>query len=147
MTYLQATVLAFALAAGSASFAENLPVPGKYVSSDRLYTLQIKSSDAQKGALQGTYYANYTPIGTFKFSGPVGGYSWVANSDDSLVPFYIYFGASQRPDDRHYMIGDTWNGVYRADNTILASGVRAYVDSTGVTQAVTLGDRVFTLAP
>ncbi|OHX14011.1 hypothetical protein [Chromobacterium sphagni] len=127
----------------------SVPQTGNYISADKNFTFKITSANPANGVITGVYQANYSPIGSFHTEGDVGHYGWVFNKGqgkDGVAPFNLSFGGSQRPDGRAYNIVDSWNGAYLTNNTILAEGSRAFVNSDGVIQVGSLGTQIFTLA-
>jgi hypothetical protein len=127
----------------------NVPVLGTYVSADKNFTLKISSANSTNGVITGVYTANYSPVGAFTAEGNVGSYAWVFNKGqgkDGVAPFNLSFSGSQRPDQRPYAIVDQWNGAYLTDDTILAEGSRAFVNSEGEIQVGSLGTQKFTRA-
>ncbi|MCX7289575.1 hypothetical protein [Janthinobacterium sp.] len=127
----------------------NVPVLGNYVSEDKNFTFKISSADSSNGAISGVYNASYSPVGPLTSEGNIGHYSWVFNKSqgkDGVAPFVISFGGSARPDGRPYCISDAWNGAYQTDNSILAEGVRSFVNQDGVVQVRSLGTLRFAIA-
>mgnify|MGYP003571930748 FL=1 len=130
----------------SAVWAEAVPQVGKYVSEDNNFSINIMSTDSWKGVINAVYNATYGPEGPITVSGNIGGYSWVYNESqrkDGVAPFSIRFTANLRPKNRFYSIYDTWTGAYQANNTLLMSGVRSYVNSKGTVQVRSLGTMTF----
>lgn len=127
----------------------NVPVSGNYVSEDKNFTFKISSADSSNGVITGVYNANYSPVGPLTAEGQIGNYAWVFNKSqgrDGVAPFTIGFGGSSRPDGRPYCINDVWTGAYQTDNSILAEGVRSFVNQDGVIQVRSLGTLRFAIA-
>ena len=147
MTFRRLAIVALGLAAGAAAFAQGLPLPGKYVSADGNFTLTITGANPGDGKMTGAYAANFGPSGAQQLQGHVGNYAWVDDLQgrSGQAPFVIRFGGGWREADWSYAQRDEWNGAYRADDTILAEGSRAYVASDGSVQVGSLGTQVFKL--
>ncbi|WP_431262139.1 hypothetical protein ACQ859_18405 [Roseateles chitinivorans] len=144
MNFLKGLILLFFLSIGHAASA--LPLEGTYTSPDGYYTLTITSSNPWDGTIVGSYMSAVSPIGPYVETGTIGQFAWVNNSagQSGGAPFSISFEGKRRPNDWSYHFREAWNGVYRVDNTILASGTRTYVNSSGLILVVNLGSMVFT---
>ncbi|MCU6497050.1 hypothetical protein LPN04_04495 [Rugamonas sp. A1-17] len=128
----------------------NVPVLGTYTSEDKNFTFKIGAANPSNGVISGVYIASYSPVGPLNTEGNVGSYAWVFNKSqgkDGVAPFTIGFGGSVRPEPgRAYCINDVWTGVYQTDNSILAEGVRSFVNQDGTTQVRSLGTLRFAIA-
>ncbi|WAC75427.1 hypothetical protein OU995_12305 [Roseateles sp. SL47] len=144
MNFLKGLIFLFFLSLGHAASA--LVIEGTYTSSDGYYSVNITTANSSDGSIVGTYTSYVSPIGTYVETGTVGHFGWVNNSagQSGVAPFSISFEGKQRPAGWPYIFRETWNGVYRVDNTILAAGTRSYVNSSGLVLVVNLGTVVFT---
>ena len=124
----------------------SVPELGTYTSEDKSFTIKITSANADNGQIDGSYKTDDSPEGSFTISGQIGHYSWVyseSQGTDGVPPFNIRFSVTNRPDNRHFCIYDTWTGAYRKDNTLLLEGARSFVNLKGDVQVRSLGTMVF----
>ncbi|MBS1914313.1 MAG: hypothetical protein JST22_20150 [Bacteroidetes bacterium] len=124
-----------------------VPLLGTYLSSNGNFKIDITSANPSNGEIQGTYAANYSPVGPITENGSIGTYAWVSNSAGQAggTPFSIRFQVGVRPGGFPYCVMDSWTGAYLTDNTMLLEGARSYVDNKGVVQVGSLGTLLFSL--
>jgi len=125
-----------------------VPIIGTYSALDETIQIQITSANPSNGQIQGTYTDNFTPEGKIIVTGNIGGYAWVkdTNGECGQAPFHINFTIYKSPNDLSYTLVDFWNGYYTKNNTIIISGVRSYVTTTGTKEAKSLGTLTLTIS-
>jgi hypothetical protein len=124
----------------------SVPNLGVYMPENKSFKIQINNANPSNGQITGSYESLFSPEGAFTMDGTVGHYAWVFNDaqgKDGVAPFCISFSGSIRPTGRPYCIVDSWNGTYLDSNKMLLTGTRAYVNSKGVTESISLGTLVF----
>lgn len=123
-----------------------VPMIAAYVSEDKRFTITVTRSNAENGRMVGLYNDKHSPIGEFVDSEHNKGYAWFNNKQlgrDGVAPFVVTFSTFKRPYGRPYTINYVWNGAYTTNNTMLLTGVRAYVTELGKVKSVCLGTQTF----
>jgi hypothetical protein len=136
-------LLAFLLMMTLSSSAYALSLNGQYISEDGNFVLTITNSNEATGSFTGTYISKDTPVGAQTFPFVVGSFSYVNNPNGSLTPLTLTFTAVVRPENRTYVIADTWSGILTQPGRISATGVRAYLPAGGTGGLSNLGTHSF----
>jgi hypothetical protein len=127
----------------------SVPQLGLYMPENKAFKIQIKQANPSNGVINAVYESAFSPEGLLTSTGDIGSYAWVhsdSHGTSGFAPFCIQFRGFVRPSGRAYCIMDTWNGAYLENNTMLLTGTRAYVNSAGVTESISLGTHIFSQA-
>ncbi|HGJ5857420.1 hypothetical protein [Arsenophonus nasoniae] len=122
----------------------DIDIIGTYKSVDGNLILEIQKSEPINSKFSGTLNVKNSPVGDVSYTISNGEWYYTNNRDIAAFQFKVAnIDASVNPDDREYIIMDSWAGFLTRDGEFKASISRSYVHKNGTRESFAFNTVVF----